>query len=243
MKSPKIFAVNSSPNGEKGNTAKLLQAFLEGASEAGAETQVEYIFDQNIKPCKGCLTCLIKTPGKCVQKDDMKKLLEKIKECDILVYSTPLYIHNVNGPMKNFMDRRAPLLTPYLEIRDGYVRHPRSIFNNHKVVVISTCGFPGLHNFDSLVSLFNATCKFRDQEFSGALLRPSANGMSTSELKSVYSAAREAGAELVKDGLISPVLLDRISKQFFSDEDYVETANKYFKEMMSSASKSLSSSL
>jgi len=124
MSCPKIFSVNSSPNGEEGNTARLLQAILEGASEAGAETQVEHIFDQNIKPCKGCLTCWITTPGECIQKDDMKKLLDQIKGCDILVYSTPLYIWDMNGPMKNFVDRMLPLTSTRSEVQDGVVYMP-----------------------------------------------------------------------------------------------------------------------
>ena len=88
MSATKIFAINSSPSEEKGTTARLLQAFLKGASEAGAETRVENIFEQDINPCVGCIFCWIKTPGECAQKDDMKKMLEKSKDSDIIVYST-----------------------------------------------------------------------------------------------------------------------------------------------------------
>jgi len=234
MSATKIFAINSSPSGEKGTTARLLQAFLKGASEAGAETRVEYIFEQDIKPCVGCISCWIKTPGECAQKDDMKKMLEKIKDSDIIVYSTPLYIHNVNGPMKNFLDRRLPLINPFLEIRDGYTRHLHSEYVNYsKVVLVSSCGFPGLHNFDSVVSLFKIMCGFRGQEFSGALLRPGAGFMSDSDYEMVFSAARETGAQLVREGLISSMLLDKVSRQVISDEDYIESFNIYITKMRS----------
>jgi multimeric flavodoxin WrbA len=226
MSSTKIFAVNSSPNGEKGNTARLLQAFLKGANKAGAETHVEYIFDQDIKPCTGCLSCWTSTPDECSQKDDMKKMLEKIKESDIVVYSTPLYVWDMNGTMKNFMDRLLPLSNPLSEIKNGIVRKQnRSDVKYSQVVLVSTCGLTGVHNFDSLVHLFETQCRFKQKEFSGALLRPNAGGLADSErAKAVYSAASEAGAQLVRDGYISPEILSRVSKQYASDEHFVESA-------------------
>jgi multimeric flavodoxin WrbA len=233
MGSTKIFAVNSSPSEENGTTAKLLQAFLKGAKEAGAKTHIEYIFNQDIKPCKGCVSCWLNTPGECVQKDDMKKLLDKIKESDVVVYATPLYIHNVNGPMKNFLDRRLPLINPYVEMRNGFARHLHSEYVKYsKVVLVSTCGFPGLHNFDPIVSLFETMCRFRDQEFVGAILRPNSGGLDHSDrAKIVFTAASEAGAQLVKDGFFSSETLDRISKQYASDEHFIESLNEVFKEI------------
>jgi multimeric flavodoxin WrbA len=112
MSSKRIFAINSSPRKEKGNTATLTNAFLEGAMEAGAETQIEYIFGQDIRPCIACYSCWTRTPGECSQKDDMKKMLDKVRESDIIVYSTPLYVWAMTGPMKNFIDRMLPLFNP-----------------------------------------------------------------------------------------------------------------------------------
>ena len=41
--------------------------------------------------------------------------------------------------------------------------------------------------------------------------------------------------QLVKEGKISSLLLDRVSKQYISEEDYIESFNKYFKEMRSNS--------
>ena len=38
-----VLAVNGSPRGAKGNTEKILQAFLAGAREEGAETDMIYL--------------------------------------------------------------------------------------------------------------------------------------------------------------------------------------------------------
>ena len=57
--------------------------------------------------------------------------------------------------------------------------------------------------------------------------------MSDSDYEMVFSAAREAGAQLVREGLISSMLLDKVSRQVISDEDYIESFNNYFTKMRS----------
>ena len=68
----KIVVINGSPKKDKGNTAMIINPFLEGMKEAGAEVTLFYIKKLNIKRCRGCNMCLSKTPGKCYQRDDMK---------------------------------------------------------------------------------------------------------------------------------------------------------------------------
>ena len=72
-------------------------------------------------------------------------------------------------------------------------------------------------------------CRFRDQDFVGALLQPSSS--ITPEPDKVFSAASEAGLQLVKEGFISSNLLNAISKQYISEDDYIDSINKYFKKI------------
>ena len=105
----KVLAINGSPRGENGNTEELLKPFLKGCEESDAEVEIVYLKDKDIKHCNGCFTCWTKTPGKCIHKDDMEELLNKISQADIMVYATPLYYFTVTGMMKDFMDRMLPL--------------------------------------------------------------------------------------------------------------------------------------
>ena len=67
-----ILAFNSSPrDNQTSKTELVLQKFLEGARRAGAETETLYLRNYQIKHCLGCFSCWTKTPGRCVQKDDM----------------------------------------------------------------------------------------------------------------------------------------------------------------------------
>ena len=93
----KVLAFNGSPRGKRSNTDRILQPFLEGTKDAEVETETIYLKNLEIKPCLGCFACCTKTPGVCVQKDDMASLLEKIRHADVIVYATPLYVFTVSG--------------------------------------------------------------------------------------------------------------------------------------------------
>ena len=101
----KILAINGSPRAARGNTDKIMRPFLEGARQAGAETEVLYVKDLDIKACQGCYTCQFKTPGVCVYQDDMPGVLDKMKEADALVFAVPLYVFSVPAKFKAFLDR------------------------------------------------------------------------------------------------------------------------------------------
>ena len=104
---PKVLAFNSSPRKGKGNTALILDPFLEGMRESGAEVELFYNDKLKVKPCTGCFNCWLKTPGVCSHKDDMQWLLPKMRDADVIVYATPVYSYGMTGQMKNLIDRIA----------------------------------------------------------------------------------------------------------------------------------------
>ena len=99
----KIIGILSSPHGNKSVTRPLVEAALEGARQAGADTEIIDVCKLHINYCKGCHTCYQK--GKCPQKDDFQETFEKILAADGLVLSSPNYIDNVTAQMKTLMDR------------------------------------------------------------------------------------------------------------------------------------------
>lgn len=212
----KIIAFNGSPRGQLGNTDRILQPFLEGAREAGAETEIIYLKDKKINPCLGCsaMTCWVETPGVCCQQDDMTELLEKYLQADIVVSATPLYYFTVTGLMKNFIDRQLPLIEPYSVKRGNmYFHGPR-----HKEawpkkgVLISNCGFPERVHFDGLVETFRRmSAVFPDFELTaiilcaaGVLFGMPVEPAMEQRLRTYINAARCAGRELVERGRIMP---------------------------------------
>jgi len=235
----KVLAINSSPNMDKGNTARILGPFLDGMSEAGAEVELLYTRKLKISPCYGEYDCWLKTPGKCFQKDDMEMVLPKLGQADVLVFATPLYVDGMTGPLKNLMDRMIPGGQPFIEIRDGHSRHPgRGGEANHgKVVLVSNCGFWELDNFDALVVHIKAVCRNMGREFAGALLRPHGGGLAMMAdmglpVGDIFDAAKDAGRQLVEHGEMAAETLEIVSRELVPRDAYVQFANQYFRQAL-----------
>jgi len=229
----KVLAFNGSPRGTHSNTDRILQPFLKGARDAGAETETIYLKDLNIRPCLGCFTCWMRTPGICTQKDDMSLLLEKMCHADIVVYATPLYVFTVSGLMKNFMDRTIPLADPHI-IKQGkdYVHLPRYKDAARRSVLISNCGFPERDNFSALVDMFHHFMNNHDSNLVAIILRPMGELLRQPDLQSFLSwyfqAAYQAGQELIKLGHITRETQAILDRDFMPIETYVTMANAWW---------------
>lgn len=246
----KVLAFNSSPNVDKGNTALVLNPFLEGMREAGADVELFYTKNLKINPCQGEFNCWLKTSGQCFQKDDMQMLYPKLR-ADVLVLATPLYVDGMSGPMKNLIDRMVPLAHPFLELRNGHCRHPARETKDTKegkVVLVSNCGFWETDNFDPLIAHMKAMCKNMNREFAGALLRPHGSVFKImlnmgAPVKDVLEAAEEAGRELVRDGKMSENTLGVISRELIPLEIYLQRANDHFKQVLEAVHKTESAAV
>lgn len=84
----KILFVNSSPN-FNGNTAKLAHILLEGQ-----QYEIVNLVDYKIYAF-----------GQNFNDDEFDLVIDKLKKVDILVIGSPLYWHNINGMLRNFLDR------------------------------------------------------------------------------------------------------------------------------------------
>ena len=97
----KIIAINSSKR--KMNTYGLIKQVEKILNNSNINVEVINLFDYDIKPCIGCEHCLIK--GNCVLKDDVSDIMDKIKSSDGVILTSPVYMENVSGALKIFLDR------------------------------------------------------------------------------------------------------------------------------------------
>lgn len=233
-----VLALNSSPHRDKGGTGAILNPFLEGMKDAGADVELIYVRDLEIRPCKGCYVCWTKSPGTCVQKDDMAQILPKLASADIVVFATPVYVDGMTSTMKALMDRSIPLIRGVWEIRDDHCRHPRRDPKEGKIILVSASGFTELDNFDPLIAHMKAACKNLNREFIGAVVRPYSWALSMLEqqgvdVADVLRAAKEAGAQVVKEGKISPKTLSTITRELVTREEIIKQLNPYYEQFES----------
>ena len=101
--SKKILVLSASPR-KNGNSDLLCDEFIKGAQESNHICEKVFLQGQNINPCFGCEVCHDNN-GKCVQKDDMSEILEKMVKADVIVMSTPVYFYTMDAQMKILIDR------------------------------------------------------------------------------------------------------------------------------------------
>jgi multimeric flavodoxin WrbA len=229
----KILGVLGSPRPKRSNTGRLLKEFMRGAQTEGAETEIIFLKEKNIHPCQGCYTCFAKTPGVCVFKDDMPELMEKVKNSDILVYATPLYNYTMTALMKAFMERLIPLHDPHLVKRRGTYGLAQRYKVGRKMVLISTCGFPELSQFDALRQVFKIMESNGVVPLVGEILVPAAEAVLSQEclreyIQRMLEAVRRAGAEVVRDGKISKKTESAIQEKIIAPDDLADLANLYW---------------
>ncbi len=115
----KVIAINTSRR--KFNTYRALKSLETIFEEENIEYEIINLHDYKIDYCKGCETCIIK--DFCPIDDDLKKVNEKLIAADGIIFSTPVYMENISGILKTYIDRnckwyhRSELLKkPYLAV-------------------------------------------------------------------------------------------------------------------------------
>ena len=226
-------------------TSFMVNHFIDGAKEVGANVEYFKLKDYNIKECTGCYTCWTKSPGKCIFDnkkvgDDMAMLRQKYREADLVVFASPLYIFNVSGILKTFMDRLLPVLQPYMLLNDnGNIMHPDRFPEKGEqgFIIFSAAGFPDVaHNFDGLTGMFRAWNTHNENtHLMGEFYMPASEMI----VQPVYEARKEliknlcieAGKQIVTKGFIDKEIMNKIQDPLVSKETFQQQADAFWESL------------
>ena len=103
----KIIILNGAGK-RNGNTAALINSFVDGAHEAGNEVREFYLQTMNIHGCLDCQGCARKPKDDlhpCVQNDDMNLIYDCYMDADVVVFASPVYWFTITGTLKTAVDR------------------------------------------------------------------------------------------------------------------------------------------
>jgi multimeric flavodoxin WrbA len=106
----KVLAVHGSPV-PKGNSSLLSNHFCETAEKLGAQVESHHLNKLNYKGCQGCHTCKFKLDH-CVLDDGVTPIINSMADSDVVVLSTPVYMFEMSGQLKLFLDRLYSLAGP-----------------------------------------------------------------------------------------------------------------------------------
>ena len=182
----KILGVEGSPR-INGNTEKLVKTILESASENGAKTKFYKLTEMNISLCLGCFNC--RETGACVTNDDMQLLHEEIQASDVIIIGSPVYMWQVSGQTKLFMDRLVPFIKPDFTTR---LKGKKSVF------MVFTQGNPDEKSFKPYFEYLENLFSFLHYDVKGTLVAPGTRDKNDIlQQTDMLEKAREIGKKLV----------------------------------------------
>ena len=178
----KILVIIASPR--KGNTFEACE-ILRTKIEKDMPVEYEYLWlkDMNLLPCKGCFTCFCQEETACPNRDDAPLIRRKMLEADCIIFAGPVYVMNVTGLMKNFMDRF------------GYIGH-RPPFHEKKAVVLVNTASGGLKSVLKYMNKIIRVWGFEVVSKIGLLAPPDPDSLSPSRLKNADSILTKAALEI-----------------------------------------------
>ena len=152
-----IVVLTGSPR-KDGNTARLADAFIDGARGAGKLVSLFAMANLRIGGCLGCLHCFAHQ-GVCVQKDDMPPILDALRKADGLVLASPVYYFSVSAQIKLAIDRFFALLKIGMPVR--------------RAALLMTCGDSTQEAAASSIAMFRQICAYQKWEEAGVIIAPS----------------------------------------------------------------------
>lgn len=155
-----------------GNTSVLAAHLKNQLDKYLVSTNISYLYDYEIMPCKDCRGCK-KVGLKCIVQDDMQALYQDLLDADIIVIGTPIYWFGPTAITKLFIDR----LRPYYGSKE---------LSGKKAALLLPAG-SGAEDCDLTIEMFKRTFKALEIDYLGAV---------TSEAYDIGDAAKDQQALL-----------------------------------------------
>lgn len=136
-----ILGISTSPR-RNGNSDLLLKKALEGAESAGGIVEYISLNDYKINPCIECYSCY-KT-GRCLEKDDYHRILDKLQKTDRLIFATPVFFMSVCAQAKTLIDRGQCLWA------EKHILKKEKPFHDRRAMVIAVGGSKSIKQYECI---------------------------------------------------------------------------------------------
>lgn len=145
----KLISIVSScrQNGNTERLVKLLEnSLIKMAEEQNVSMQIEHISlsKADVQLCRGCRACFDRGEQYCPRKDDILKIRDSVENADGMILASPVYVEDVNGLMKNWIDRMA------------FNSHRPAFYGKYAVIVTTSGSGSSNHSLNTMKNALNS---------------------------------------------------------------------------------------
>jgi multimeric flavodoxin WrbA len=133
-----VFLKGSPPGGRDPLSNRAAAAVVARAKVLGWDMKAFALAGMDIQPCRGCFSCWVKTPGRCVIRDDEEQVLAATAASDRVIWLTPVTFGGYAPELKKALDRIIPILLPFFTRVRGETHHPLRYPRRRRLLAIGT---------------------------------------------------------------------------------------------------------
>ena len=103
----------------------------------GADNRYVDLSQLNIHNCVGCFGCWVKTPGRCVIRDDAVKVYPLIAASSRVIYVSRIYCGSYDTVMKTMLERAIPVQQAFIRLHQGETHHVQRRVADKQAVIVA----------------------------------------------------------------------------------------------------------
>ena len=133
-----VFFKGSPPAGRDLLCNRASAAVMAKMKALDWEVKAFALAGMDIKACRGCFSCWVKTPGRCIIEDDQEAILRATAASDRVIWLTPITFGGYSPELKKALDRIIPIILPFFARVRGETHHPLRYPRQRRLLAIGT---------------------------------------------------------------------------------------------------------
>ncbi|MBN2400232.1 MAG: flavodoxin family protein [Candidatus Aminicenantes bacterium] len=134
-----VFLKGSPAAGQDPLSNRAAAAVMAALKARNWQAKAFALAGMDIKPCLGCFSCWIKTPGMCrIRNDSQEQILRAWSESSLISLLTPITFGGYAPELKKTLDRILPILLPFFIKVRGETHHPQRYPRSRRLLAVGT---------------------------------------------------------------------------------------------------------